>query len=41
MPARRVQSYYIITNLGVGQVAPVDINSTGPVPLLDDAVSYA
>jgi subtilisin-like proprotein convertase family protein len=35
------QEYYIIANFGVGQVQPVDFGASGPVPLLDDAVSYA
>ncbi len=35
------QEYYIIATLGIAQVVPVNFSSTGPVPLLDDAVSYA
>jgi subtilisin-like proprotein convertase family protein len=35
------QEYYIIATPGIGQVQPVDFTPTGPVPLLDDAVSYA
>jgi len=40
-PSLLSQRYYIIANVGVGQVQPVDFNASGPVPLLDDAVSYA
>jgi choice-of-anchor C domain-containing protein len=35
------QEYYIIATLGIGQVQPVNFAPTGPVPLLDDAVSYS
>ncbi len=35
------QVYYIIATLGVGKVDQVDFNTAGPVPILDDAVSYA
>ena len=35
------QEYFIIANIGIGKVQPVNFAATGPVPLLDDAVSYA
>ena len=35
------QSFFIIAAFEVGQIVPVDFNSAGPVPLLDDAVTYA
>ena len=35
------QVYYIIATLGIGQADLVDFNTAGPVPILDDAVSYA
>ena len=35
------QEYYIIATLGIGQVQPVNFDTSGSVPLLDDAVSYA
>ncbi|MDD5139466.1 MAG: S8 family serine peptidase [Verrucomicrobiales bacterium] len=35
------QEYFIIATLGIGQAQPVDFNGGGPVPLLDDAVTYA
>jgi subtilisin-like proprotein convertase family protein len=35
------QDYYIIATLGVAQVADVNFYDSGPVPLLDDAVTYA
>jgi subtilisin-like proprotein convertase family protein len=35
------QTFQIQAVLGIGQVQPVNFTPTGPVPLLDDAVSYA
>ena len=35
------QNFFIIASFGVGQIVPVDFSSGGPVPLLDDAVTYA
>ena len=35
------QGYWIIAHIGIGQVQPVNFTPVGPVPLLDDAVSYA
>jgi subtilisin-like proprotein convertase family protein len=40
-PAAIAQQYFILATLGIGKVQPVDFTPTGPVPLLDDAVSYA
>jgi subtilisin-like proprotein convertase family protein len=40
-PSTSPQGYWIIATLGIGQVQPVDFTPAGPVPLLDDAVSYA
>jgi len=40
-PSTLPQNFFIIATLGVGQVAPVDFGSAGPVPLLDDAVTYS
>jgi subtilisin-like proprotein convertase family protein len=40
-PAAIAQQYFIIASLGIGKVQTVNFTPAGPVPLLDDAVSYA
>lgn len=40
-PSSLQQNFFIIAAFEVGKIAPVNFGSGGPVPLLDDAVTYA